>query len=166
MFSTWFLFQNQDELEEITPFVTKNKKIFCKGGAEGVFLFVSLSKKIIGVIKVVDGNERAIPSVIFNLSKKYNLPLIYDAAPAIGVKINGEKIFTMLWLAHLLWKNSINIALLWKVTLLNALYLLNYSIKKEVFKMKFIQIIKNVETVILGSKKPKDHWKKYRKEKY
>ncbi|MFL3005359.1 MAG: DegT/DnrJ/EryC1/StrS family aminotransferase [Candidatus Neomarinimicrobiota bacterium] len=27
-----------------------------------------------------------------NLSKKYNLPLIYDAAPAIGVKINGESI--------------------------------------------------------------------------
>ena len=50
-----------------------NKKIFCKGGAEGVFLFVSLSKKITGVIKVVDGNERAIPSVMFNLSKKFGL---------------------------------------------------------------------------------------------
>tara|TARA_X000000950_G_scaffold19101_1_gene20671 strand:+ start:1633 stop:2721 length:1089 start_codon:yes stop_codon:yes gene_type:complete len=27
-----------------------------------------------------------------NLSKKYNLSLIYDAAPAIGVKINGESV--------------------------------------------------------------------------
>ncbi|MDC3132096.1 asparaginase [Pelagibacteraceae bacterium] len=50
-----------------------NKKIFCKSGAEGVFLFVSLSKKITGVIKVVDGNERAVPSVMFNLLKKYDL---------------------------------------------------------------------------------------------
>ena len=40
-----------------------NKRIFCKGGAEGVFLFVDLQKEIAGVIKVVDGNERAIPPV-------------------------------------------------------------------------------------------------------
>tara|TARA_B100000575_G_C22972360_1_gene561280 strand:- start:386 stop:943 length:558 start_codon:yes stop_codon:yes gene_type:complete len=50
-----------------------NKKIFCKGGAEGVFIFAELKKGIVGVIKVTDGNERAIPSVIYNLFKKYNL---------------------------------------------------------------------------------------------
>jgi len=31
--------------------------------------------------------------------------------------------------------------------------------------MKFIQTIKKVETVILGERKPKNHWKKYRKTK-
>ena len=37
-----------------------NKKIFCKGGAEGVFLFVHLKKGIFGILKVIDGNERAL----------------------------------------------------------------------------------------------------------
>ncbi len=50
-----------------------NKKIFCKGGAEGVFLFINLKKNIVGVVKIVDGNERATPSVIYNLFKKYNI---------------------------------------------------------------------------------------------
>ena len=50
-----------------------NKKIFCKGGAEGVFLFASLSKNITGVIKVADGNERAIPIIMYNLIKKFSL---------------------------------------------------------------------------------------------
>ncbi len=50
-----------------------NKKILCKGGAEGVFLFTDLKKGIVGVIKVVDGNERAIPSVIYNLFKKFKI---------------------------------------------------------------------------------------------
>jgi len=48
-----------------------NNKIFCKGGAEGVFLFIDLKKGIVGVIKVVDGNERAIPSITYNLFKKF-----------------------------------------------------------------------------------------------
>ncbi len=47
-----------------------NKKIFCKGGAEGVFLFIDLKKNMAGVIKVIDGNERAIPYVIYNLFNK------------------------------------------------------------------------------------------------
>ena len=50
-----------------------SKKIFCKGGAEGVFLFIDLEKEISGVIKVVDGNERAIPSVVFDLFKKFKI---------------------------------------------------------------------------------------------
>ncbi len=49
------------------------KNIFCKGGAEGVFLFVDLNKKIVGVIKVADGNERALPSIIYNLFKKFKI---------------------------------------------------------------------------------------------
>ena len=50
-----------------------SKKIFCKGGAEGVFLFVDLEKEISGVIKVVDGNERAIPSVVYSIFKKFKI---------------------------------------------------------------------------------------------
>ncbi len=50
-----------------------NKKIFCKGGAEGVFLFADLKNSIAGVIKVVDGNERAIPSVLYELFKKLKM---------------------------------------------------------------------------------------------
>tara|TARA_B100002052_G_scaffold223769_1_gene205873 strand:+ start:154 stop:1146 length:993 start_codon:yes stop_codon:yes gene_type:complete len=53
--------------------IIANKKIFCKGGAEGVFLFTNLEKGIAGIIKVVDGNERAIPSVIYNLFKKFKI---------------------------------------------------------------------------------------------
>ncbi len=49
------------------------KKIFCKGGAEGVFLFSHLEKGIHGVIKVEDGNERAIPPIIYKLFKKYKI---------------------------------------------------------------------------------------------
>ncbi len=50
-----------------------NKNIFCKGGAEGVFLFIDLNKEISGVIKIVDGNERAIPPIIYNLFKKLKI---------------------------------------------------------------------------------------------
>ena len=50
-----------------------NGNIFCKGGAEGVFLFVHLKKGIFGILKVADGNERALPSVIYNLCKKFKL---------------------------------------------------------------------------------------------
>tara|TARA_Y100001970_G_scaffold166351_1_gene203462 strand:- start:28776 stop:29771 length:996 start_codon:yes stop_codon:yes gene_type:complete len=48
-------------------------QIFCKGGAEGVFLFCHLTKGITGVIKIEDGNERALKSVMYELSKKFNL---------------------------------------------------------------------------------------------
>tara|TARA_Y100001970_G_scaffold283604_1_gene399207 strand:- start:29455 stop:30450 length:996 start_codon:yes stop_codon:yes gene_type:complete len=50
-----------------------NKKIFCKGGAEGVFLFIHLKKGIFGVLKVKDGNERVLPSVVYELFKKFNI---------------------------------------------------------------------------------------------
>ena len=50
-----------------------NKQIFCKGGAEGVFLFIHLKKGISGVIKVVDGNERAIPPIIYDIFKKLKM---------------------------------------------------------------------------------------------
>ena len=45
-------------------------KIFCKSGAEGVFLFIDIQKEISGVIKITDGNERAIPISILNIFKK------------------------------------------------------------------------------------------------
>ncbi len=48
-------------------------KIFCKHGAEGVFLFVHFKKGISGVLKVTDGNERAIPITIINIFKKLKL---------------------------------------------------------------------------------------------
>ena len=48
-------------------------KIFCKSGAEGVFLFVDFQKEISGVIKITDGNERAIPIAILNIFKKFKV---------------------------------------------------------------------------------------------
>ncbi len=50
-----------------------NKNIFCKGGAEGVFLFIHLKKGVFGILKVKDGNERVLPSAIYNLCKKFNI---------------------------------------------------------------------------------------------
>ena len=50
-----------------------NKKIFCKGGAEGVFLFLHLVKGLFGIIKVTDGNERALSSAVFHLCKKFKI---------------------------------------------------------------------------------------------
>ena len=46
-----------------------DKRIFCKGGAEGVILFAHLTKKIVGIIKIEDGNERAIPSALSKIFK-------------------------------------------------------------------------------------------------
>ncbi len=48
-------------------------KIFCKSGAEGVFLFVDIQKEISGVIKITDGNERAIPIAILNIFQKLEI---------------------------------------------------------------------------------------------
>jgi len=50
-----------------------NKKMFCKAGAEGVFLFAHLTKRIVGVIKVSDGNERALPSAVSTILTKLNI---------------------------------------------------------------------------------------------
>ena len=48
-------------------------RIFCKGGAEGVFLFADFNKKIGGVIKILDGNNRAIPSIAMKIFLKLKL---------------------------------------------------------------------------------------------
>ena len=50
-----------------------NRNIFCKGGAEGVFLFVHLKKEIFGILKVKDGNERALSSAMYSLMKKFKI---------------------------------------------------------------------------------------------
>ena len=50
-----------------------NKKIFCKGGAEGVFLFLHLKKGIFGILKVNDGNSRVLPSALYTLCKKFKI---------------------------------------------------------------------------------------------
>ena len=52
--------------------ITKGR-FFCKGGAEGVLLFADFKKKIGGVIKVLDGNERAIPPIAMKIFRKLNL---------------------------------------------------------------------------------------------
>ena len=52
--------------------ITKGK-IFSKGGAEGVLLFAHKEKKIGGVIKIKDGNERALPSAATEIFKKLSL---------------------------------------------------------------------------------------------
>ena len=57
---------------------TCNKKLFCKYGAEGVFLFMHLTKKIVGVIKIKDGNERALPSIVCTLLKKLKITSIEE----------------------------------------------------------------------------------------
>ena len=48
-------------------------RVFCKGGAEGVLLFVDTSKNIGGVIKIEDGNERALPSLAMKIFFKLKL---------------------------------------------------------------------------------------------
>jgi len=48
-------------------------KMFCKSGAESVFLFVDFQKEISGVIKITDGNERAIPITVLNIFKKLKI---------------------------------------------------------------------------------------------
>jgi len=50
-----------------------NGNMFCKGGAEGVFLFLHLRKGILGILKVSDGNERVLPSVMYSFCKKFKL---------------------------------------------------------------------------------------------
>ena len=61
-----------DSLDSIIMKIS-SKRIFCKGGAEGVFLFIDLEKEISGVLKVVDGNERAIPSAMYDIFKKFKI---------------------------------------------------------------------------------------------
>ena len=79
-------------------------RVFCKGGAEGVLLFVDTSQNIGGVIKIEDGNERALPSlamkIFFKLkllsgSEKRNLikwteQILYNHAKKIVGKISAK----------------------------------------------------------------------------
>ena len=53
-------------------------KIFCKSGAEGVFLFADMQKEISGIIKITDGNERAIPITILNIFKNLKIMNIVE----------------------------------------------------------------------------------------
>ena len=48
-------------------------KMFAKWGAEGVLMFAHKSKKVGGVIKVKDGNERALPSASNAILKKLKI---------------------------------------------------------------------------------------------
>ena len=52
--------------------ITKGR-LFCKGGAEGVLIFADFTKKIGGVIKILDGNNRAIPSIAMQIFLKLKL---------------------------------------------------------------------------------------------
>ena len=52
---------------------SSKSKIFCKHGAEGVFLFAHLKMGISGVVKITDGNERAIPITLINIFEKLKL---------------------------------------------------------------------------------------------
>ena len=52
--------------------ITKGK-MFSKCGAEGVLLFAHKEKKIGGIIKIKDGNERALPSVANEIFMKLSL---------------------------------------------------------------------------------------------
>ena len=61
-----------DSLDSNLMSICKNN-LFCKGGAEGIFLFIHLKKRITGVFKVQDGNERALPSTVYNILKKFKI---------------------------------------------------------------------------------------------
>ena len=62
-------------------------KIFCKSGAEGVFLFIDIQKEISGVIKITDGNERAIPIILLSIFKKLK---ILNTEELINLKKNEK----------------------------------------------------------------------------
>jgi L-asparaginase II len=68
-----------------------NGKIFSKGGAEGVLLFAHKEKKIGGIIKINDGNERALPSIANAIFKK--LKILNNNELKKLSKWNHEKIF-------------------------------------------------------------------------
>ena len=47
--------------------------LFCKGGAEGILLFSDFKSKVGGVIKILDGNNRAIPSIAIRIFSKLKI---------------------------------------------------------------------------------------------
>ena len=70
--------------------IATNGKMFAKGGAEGVLLFAHKEKKIGGIIKVKDGNERAIPSAANAIFK--NLKILNSKELNKLAMWNNEKI--------------------------------------------------------------------------
>ena len=68
-----------------------NGNIFAKGGAEGVLLFADLRKKVGGVIKIQDGNERALPSTASLILNE--LSLLTNAETKYLLKWNNKKIY-------------------------------------------------------------------------
>jgi len=61
-----------DRFDSMVMQITKGR-IFCKGGAEGILLFADLKKNIGGVIKIKDGNDRAIPPLAIKIFEKLSL---------------------------------------------------------------------------------------------
>ena len=57
--------------------ITKGR-IFCKGGAEGVLLFADLQNKVGGIIKILDGNHRAIPPITMKIFSKLKILKNYE----------------------------------------------------------------------------------------
>ena len=68
-----------------------NGKIFSKGGAEGILLFAHKEKGIGGIIKVNDGNERALPSIANQIFKE--LKILNNSELRKLSKWSDEKIF-------------------------------------------------------------------------
>ena len=68
--------------------ITKGK-MFSKWGAEGILIFAHKEKKIGGVIKVKDGNQRALPSVANEVFKKLSL-LDKNESQALSIWSNQE----------------------------------------------------------------------------
>lgn len=66
-------------------------RLFCKGGAEGVLLFADFVKKIGGVIKITDGNNRAIAPIAIKLFSK--LKIITTKEENTLLKLHKQKIF-------------------------------------------------------------------------
>ena len=73
-----------------------NGRIFCKAGAEGVLLFSDSKKQIGGIIKITDGNERAVPSAA--------IKIFYD----LGLINNEEKIYLNKWLKQIIYNHANN----------------------------------------------------------
>ena len=68
-----------------------NGKIFAKGGAEGILLFAHKEKKVGGIIKVCDGDQRALPSIANKIFKK--LKILNNTELKKLSKWSNEKIY-------------------------------------------------------------------------
>ena len=66
-------------------------RIFSKSGAEGVLLFADFFKKIGGVIKILDGNNRAIPSTTMQIF--LNLELLSEDEKKELINWRTQKLF-------------------------------------------------------------------------